>query len=398
MVNYKYLYVNNIVNKMINMDNREIRGLAIISKGDTPIAINNQTYIVPSQSTDKKYKVEHIQEWTCDCPDFQHRRKICKHIYAIMFWLKFNSKTEIDDFLDKKVEENKQIKCIYCNSVNIIKKGIRKNKNGEKQRFLCKDCGKKFITDSIQKIKGNEKIVALIMDLYFRGFSLRDIKHHLKQFYNIDLTHVTIYRWIRRFTKIMNDYTNSKKIEPKEVWEVDEQAINSKGKLKWCWNIIDADTRFLLASQITDSRNIEDARKVFKKANEQSRFIPEFIITDGLWSYEKAIKKEFRFGTHHKVNYTKHVRIPSIRAGINNNLVERYHSTFREFDKVRRAFKGNEQDLDNGFRIYYNFIKNHEGLNGLTPSQAIGIDVNLGTNRWLDLLRESLEHEKSFKN
>ena len=39
----------------------------------------------------------------------------------------------------------------------------------------------------------------------------------------------------------------------------------------------------------------------------------------------------------------------------------------------------------------------HEGLNGLTPSQAIGIDVNLGTNKWLDLLRQSLEKQKSFK-
>ena len=44
-----------------------------------------------------------------------------------------------------------------------------------------------------------------------------------------------------------------------------------------------------------------------------------------------------------------------------------------------------------GFRLYYNYIKPHSTFNGLTPSEVAGIKLNLRENRWLDLLRLSLE-------
>jgi hypothetical protein len=36
---------------------RKIRGYAILAKGDMPIAISEEKFLVPSQSPDKKYKV-----------------------------------------------------------------------------------------------------------------------------------------------------------------------------------------------------------------------------------------------------------------------------------------------------------------------------------------------------
>lgn len=47
-----------------------------------------------------------------------------------------------------------------------------------------------------------------------------------------------------------------------------------------------------------------------------------------------------------------------------------------------------------GFITYYNFIRKHQGLNGLTPSQMANIDLKLGRNRWLGLLKQSLENRK----
>ena len=58
-----------------------------------------------------------------------------------------------------------------------------------------------------------------------------------------------------------------------------------------------------------------------------------------------------------------------------------------------RGFKGQEQIFSDGFRTYYNFIKQHQGLNGMTPSQVADIDLNLGRNRWLSLLSLSLENK-----
>ena len=36
-----------------------------------------------------------------------------------------------------------------------------------------------------------------------------------------------------------------------DPWHVDEMAIVVKGKKEWLWNVMDDDTRFLLASKIS---------------------------------------------------------------------------------------------------------------------------------------------------
>ena len=67
---------------------RKIRGYSILAKGDTPQIIDQENFLVPSQSSDKKYKVTHTQMWECECPDFKNRKLECKHIQAIKFFLK----------------------------------------------------------------------------------------------------------------------------------------------------------------------------------------------------------------------------------------------------------------------------------------------------------------------
>jgi transposase-like protein len=300
---------------------------------------------------------------------------------------KINSKDTLE--LIEELEEKP--KCVYCGSENIIKRGIRKNKNGAKQRYLCKNCNRRFVYDAFKRMKVNGKIVTLVMDLYYKGLSLRDIADTIYQFYGIKLHHETVRIWILRFTKIMNDFV--KKLKPKVsgIWHTDEQMVKVKGKWLWSWNCLDEETRFLLANAITENRNIEDARLVFQKAKETAKGRPELIVTDGLWSYEKAVKKEF---STWRLPRTLHIRLESVRAKRNNNLIERYHSTFRERDKVMRGFKAKRtaKELTEGFRTYYNFIRKHHSLNGLTPSQKAEIDLQLDRNRWLSLLKKSMEN------
>lgn len=51
------------------------------------------------------------------------------------------------------------------------------------------------------------------------------------------------------------------------------------------------------------------------------------------------------------------------------------------------------QMLSEGFNTWYNFIRPHQALNGMTPSQVARIDLDLDKNRWLSLLKRSLERE-----
>lgn len=42
-----------------------------------------------------------------------------------------------------------------------------------------------------------------------------------------------------------------------------------------------------------------------------------------------------------------------------------------------------------GFRTYYNFIRPHMSLEGRTPAEASGLDLELEENRWLSLIKRS---------
>lgn len=80
----------------------------------------------------------------------------------------------------------------------------------------------------------------------------------------------------------------------------------------------------------------------------------------------------------------------------NNNMIERYHNEFREFNKVRRGYKTDEtaQEWNESFRLYHNFIKKHMALNEVTPAQIANVELALGKNRWLGLLKQSLDNQK----
>lgn len=236
----------------------------------------------------------------------------------------------------------------------------------------------------------NPKIITLAFDLYFKGLSLRKIRDTLNQFFGVKIHHETIRRWLEKFSISMDNYVKQFKPKVSDVWHADEQMVKVKGKWMWSWNCLDEETRFLIANSITENRYVNDARQVFQNAKESVNTNPEFVVTDGLNAYNKAIKQEFGARGREK-DLVKHVRLDTIRKRPNNNLIERYHSTFRERDKVMRGFKSKAtaKELTNGFNIYYNFIRPHMSL-GMTPAQASGIDLQLDRNKWLSLLHRSL--------
>ena len=41
-----------------------------------------------------------------------------------------------------------------------------------------------------------------------------------------------------------------------------------------------------------------------------------------------------------------------------------------------------------GYEIFHNYIRTYEGLNGKTPSEACGIEIN-GDNNWITLIQNA---------
>lgn len=368
---------------------REIRGRTIIAKGLRPELLNEDNYLVPSQSSNEKYRVIRTENyWKCNCPDYKFRRLECKHIHAIKFWLMLRDKMDSQPL--QTLQQQELDKCVFCGSIEIVKNGNRKNENGDKQRFKCKICNKTFIIDScFRRLRGNPKTITLVLDLFFKGISLRKIQDHLKQFYGLKISHATIYNWIIRFTELLKNYTDNIKPETSTKWHTDEMMFKVKKDKRnvWLWNTIDSETRFLLAQNVSETRETEDATKQFTDAREKAQKRPVWMVTDKLHAYEGAFGKVIwtRKGVRRE-----HIKIKGDKSR-ENMKVERINGSIREREKIIRAFSNpeNAKKILDGWQVYYNYIRPHQTLNGFTPAEASGINLELGENKWLGLIKKT---------
>jgi len=377
------------IKSMINA--RKARGMLLLEEGFEPNEVNPHTWIVPSQKGKEYYTIIHGKHnrWSCTCKDFEHKGIPCKHIYAVKIWRNFKEKFETTHIVENqsiKSFESKIRKCKFCNSTEIIKYG---RKNG-KQNYYCKSCNRKFVNNiNFENMKYSPKIIALTLDLYFKGVSLRKISHHLKEFYSLNICYKSVYNWIEKYVKIMNEYINNINPNVGEVWHTDEMMVSIGGNWEYLWNIMDERTRFQLASVVSKERYIKDARMVFQRAKKNcGGRKPKYMVTDGLQAYKRAVKKEFITNTHE----TEHLWNVGLQHHPNNNHVERLHGNIRDREKTMRGLKIKDTPIIEGHRLYYNFIKPHESLNGKTPSEVAGIKIE-GSNKWLALMKKSIQYQ-----
>lgn len=375
---------------------RKVRAYSLLAQGKVD-KISDFAYRVWSQSGNGHYiVVREGLEWKCECPDFAFNQVVCKHIHAVEQY-ELNQRTLFSfESEDESLCEPDEpvLACKFCGSENIVKRGYRNTQRGKVQRFFCKDCKHKFIVDEgFQKMKATPETVTVALDLFFKGISMRSIVDHLKQFHSVDVSHVAVYKWIRKYVKLLKEYADQLVPKVSGIWHSDEMALNIRNldnheNLRWAWNVIDNESRFWLATQITEKREIVDARKVLAQASSLSQTRPMAVVTDGLRAYQDAITKEF---FTQKAPRTQHIRVPNIRNRSNNNMIERLHGTIRQRNKVMRGLdsESSAQTMIDGNRIYYNFIRPHMALNGLTPAEVVNINLQLGQNRWLDLIKRS---------
>lgn len=380
---------------------RELRGLEIIGKGDQIHRLDADTYRVNSQNGNGSYiVVKRGKEWSCGCPDHKSRATVCKHIWAVYFSL--NLRQKVATQVQPAIESVKLEGCRYCGSYDVVKIGARHNLHGDAQRFLCKGCGHKFTrNEGFEKVKATPKAITIALDLYFKGVSQRKIVEHLKMFEGVKVTQPAVLKWIRKYLDLMKSYVDKFTPQLGGMWHSDEMMINVKKTEKidgenysWAWNLLDHETRFLIASEVTKHRNIDDARKVLQEAKQVANGQnPDFIVTDKLPAYQQAVSKEFY--TMRKPR-TEHVKLKSIREGTNNNIVERVNGTVRERLKVMRGLDRDEtaQKMMEGNRLYYNYLRPHQALNGLTPAEKAGINLHLQGNKWGELIQKASSMKK----
>ena len=279
------------------------------------------------------------------------------------------------------VTEESSIQCRFCAGTDISKYGKYK----DNQYYICKSCGRKFSgIDTYPRMKYPREFIINTITNYYNGMSYRNISQTFEDLKGVDIPKSTLWRWTIKYSDMVNRYALGLHPQLSDVWVADETVVDLWGKKYWYWDIIDTDTRFLIATHLSRTRTTKDAQKLFYQARLRSNTRPKLILTDKLHSYNKAFKKVFY--SNIKARHVDHLKSQGFGSKTNTNLIERFHGTLKQRYKVMRDLKNKESArivLD-GFVTHYNFFMEHSYLNGKTPAVVGGIGKDI--DNWGDMI------------
>ncbi len=238
------------------------------------------------------------------------------------------------------------------------------------------------------------QVITSAMQLYFTGESIRGVQKFLK-LQGVNMSHISIYNWVKKYTKLMDNYLSTITPQVGEKWHADEVWLKVKGDRKYLFAMMDNETRFWIAQEVADSKFKHDAQSLLKMGKDVTKKTPSVFVTDGLPAYNDAFKKEFapKNFLHKPSKHIKEVHFKNQVA--NNNIQERLNGEFRDREKVFRGLKKDDSPAIDGIKLYHNYIRPHMSLDGDTPALRAGIDIK-GDNKWKTIIQNASLYRENF--
>jgi transposase-like protein len=245
-------------------------------------------------------------------------------------------------------------------------------------------------------MRNNNKKVTLCLDLFFNGISTRKIQSHLHSFYPHNSSHMTIYRWIVKYSNLISTFTNELKIKVGKEIQVDEMEYSVNKKKAFFIDSIDTETRFMVASEFVRGRSTDDLKQVIARAKQKTGEQIKICTTDGYFAYQKAVKSIFRYSNKTHSYEAKHNIVTQLKNEGFNHKVERMHSNIRARTKTFRGFGSIDgaNAIMKGYETYYNFIRKHQAINCCPYELAcpeLKEELNV-PNKWLALIQLAIQN------
>jgi putative transposase len=274
-----------------------------------------------------------------------------------------------------------RVACKFCGSHHTRKWGFNKGI----QNYFCSDCRTRFTgTDALSHGRVSPSFIANALHEYYSGMSFHEIEQNIDKQTDEDISHTAVIKWVNKYTS--EAIRQTKELHPivGDTWVADETYIQTDVKTSdpkgvIFWDIIDSDTRFLLATRITSSRNKQDAKQLMELASKRAGKTPKVVITDKLGAYIDGI--ELAYGAD-----SKHRQSTPFAVGDSTRLIERFHNSLKDRTKVMRDLrdKSTLKRFTDGWLVHYNFFRPHTSLGGRPPAKAAGLDYE--NQSWADLV------------
>lgn len=167
--------------------------------------------------------------------------------------------------------------------------------------------------------------------------------------------------------------------QPSSRWVINEMMLRIGGQKVWLWDVIESESRFLLATNLGQTRTMRSAIAILSEANKRTIGVPKEIVSDGIRACPGTVERVF--GTD-----STHIRAKGITTEIDINIIERFQGTVEERTRIMNGLKTIESAkiISEGFIVHYNFLRSHIALGGRTSASVAGLELPFKT--WEELV------------
>ena len=201
--------------------------------------------------------------------------------------------------------------------------------------------------------------------------SFRNISLILQTVWNIKVSHTTVANWCTNFAPLFDNMRiqllpmlnlNS------DEWHMDETVVKVAGQKHYLWLVVDSETRFVIGFHLSPHRDSPQAFSLLTEAANHGK--PNALVSDRYSAYKVPAKSIFEG--------VKHIRVESFKDDISNNLIECFNKQFKAWYKTKQGFSSfaTANNLISMFIFFFNFVRPHSALNGLTPARVAGLNLS----------------------
>jgi IS6 family transposase len=145
------------------------------------------------------------------------------------------------------------------------------------------------------------EVIMLAVRWYLRyGLSYRDVEELLVE-RGIGVDHVTVHRWVQRFTPLLIDAARPRRHSVGGRWFVDETYVKVAGKWRYVYRAIDEHGQ-VIDVFVSPRRNIDAARTFFRRVL-NAHGEPDEVVTDLAQALETVIEELMPDAFHNTERY-----------------------------------------------------------------------------------------------
>jgi transposase-like protein len=127
-------------------------------------------------------------------------------------------------------------------------------------------------------------VIVLAVRWYLRfGLSYRDVEELLVE-RGIEVDHVTVYRWVQRFTPLLAEAARPCRHAVGDRWQADETYVKVAGQWRYVYRAVDQFGQ-VIDVFMSQRRDAQAARRFFEQALGTTKVNPTEVVTDQAGTY-----------------------------------------------------------------------------------------------------------------